>query len=242
MSQQGLLKQTLIQLVSWMSLYFFISKLSWFDEKMEDIIIVILIAILSYLLSLFTLFYKPIHIIVLQRDFNHKEQEQLGIIIERQGNTNVISTKQLDRNIEVTLEIRRKKSLLWGLLLKGMKNFNIYIDFQLTYPAVTLTPTKMNRLCEQNEEYGFNLILNSHIEKLSKATQDYGIIEGYNYYPSFDDDDNLEYLQPKLQYLVDPKLKIDPIYHSKINRLKSNVLQWLIKADMATFTINIKQR
>jgi hypothetical protein len=239
LTQEGLFKQSLIQFLAWLILYLIISRLAWFEDIMSDGLVVILVMLISYLFSLVTIFFRPIIININQKDHNHKHLDSMGIVIENQS----ITANQKDRIIDVNIAMSRKKSFWWGILLKYLKNFKIAIDFRLTKPAVTLTPSKQNNVCEKNIYYGFNLNINEYLEILSEnATGNYRISEKYCYYLSYDNDENGEHLLPDVEYVVVPRLRIEISNPTLFKSVKIFLIRLLIGFKPEHFTLNIKQR
>lgn len=227
--------QFIIQIVSWAIIYFGFKNFTWYDEYFNELFKLFIPLVLSYLISLFAIFYKPYRIEILQTDILSSSDDPMTVLIEE----NQIKGLQKQHTINAEITFSRKRSLFWFLLVHSLKKYKVYIQFQLTFPVLSLNTVINDDRSEDNENQGFNFVLNDYIKVLANENSESSIRENFKYYLSYDV--NINSLRVGVNYNIYPKVVVVPKSGIKnvFTDVYSRVINFLIKKQVKSFVIKI---
>lgn len=225
--------QMLIQAGIWYLIYRLLSGYSWFDSTIHGILQILFVAIITYFISLITIFKRPIELSI--RNINTLTDEPLTIIDIQAGN---LVTLENQRTVQMTIELKKKYSVWWGFLLSTLKKYKIQIDYLPLLESLGLEPENRNNIKPLHSD-GFTIELNDYLKAMSIAKGDIPISEIIEFTVVYDENNHQvvpsnNVICPKLvTYRIQPKIG---------SNIVIKLVEWIIKPNLEVHKITIKKR
>lgn len=175
----------------------------WYQNKEKEIAFLVCVFIVQAVISWFTWLFRPITIKITQDSKLGKGIEFTLVLVEKDQ----LSTVQLQRTVNLAIEITRRGSIWWRILLLLYRKKKIQLLVESVPKQLELQPQDVLLLSEvEVTETGFAISLNKMIEELWHQSGNFPVSISYPYFIA----DHPEYHIPNsLSAMVQPKLIVN---------------------------------
>lgn len=169
------------QTINYLALYLFFrlwSDSTWYQNKEKEIIFILATYTISLAIGWFTWLFRPLKIQITQSNTIGSAESQT-IILHSGGKEKTI---QEMRTIKLTINIFRRTSLWWWLLMKYLKKKTLYLEASTVPSGLEIQVLNRLQLSEvERTQEGFKIKLNPLLHRLNNQIGNFEVSQTYLY-------------------------------------------------------------